>query len=121
MKIKVENLGNIEKAELELGNLTILTGKNNTGKTYIAYALYGFLDSWRVLKIEDFEYTKEETKENLIFSVDIKDNQNIYLNQILSDYVDNKLHNIFNIYMKHGCNMRKYLFTTCINKLFMGL
>lgn len=43
MKVTFRNLGPIEKAKLELGDLTIIAGKNNTGKTYIAHALYGFL------------------------------------------------------------------------------
>lgn len=44
MKFTFKNLGPIKDAELELGELTIIAGRNNTGKTYIAHALYGFLD-----------------------------------------------------------------------------
>ena len=33
----------MKDAELELGDLTIIAGRNNTGKTYVAYTLYGFL------------------------------------------------------------------------------
>ena len=36
-----KNIGPIEKAELELGDLTIIAGRNNTGKTYLTYTLYG--------------------------------------------------------------------------------
>ena len=43
MKFTFQNLGPIKKAKLELGDLTIVAGRNNTGKTYIAHALYGFL------------------------------------------------------------------------------
>ncbi|MEA1951032.1 MAG: AAA family ATPase, partial [Planctomycetota bacterium] len=43
MKIMLKNLGAIKQAEFELGDLTIICGKNNTGKTYVTYALYGFL------------------------------------------------------------------------------
>lgn len=46
MKIKFKNLGPIKQAELTLGDLTIVCGKNNTGKTYVTYATYGFLDYW---------------------------------------------------------------------------
>lgn len=46
MKIRVENLGVLRKAEFELGDLTIICGENNTGKTYATYALYGFLKGW---------------------------------------------------------------------------
>ena len=32
---------------MELGDLTIIAGRNNTGKTYLAYTLYGFLKMWQ--------------------------------------------------------------------------
>ena len=47
MKITVKNLGALEQAEFTLGELTILCGCNNTGKTYATYALFGFLLTWR--------------------------------------------------------------------------
>lgn len=40
---RFKNIGPVENAELELGNLTVIAGRNNTGKTYLAYTLYGFL------------------------------------------------------------------------------
>ena len=46
MKFRFKNLGPITEADLELGDLTIIAGRNNTGKTYLAYALYGFLRRW---------------------------------------------------------------------------
>ena len=42
-----KNLGPIDNAELELGDLTIVAGRNNTGKTYLVYTLYGFLTTWK--------------------------------------------------------------------------
>ncbi len=47
MKIKLKNLGILKQAEFSLGDLTIICGENNTGKSYATYALYGFLNSWR--------------------------------------------------------------------------
>ena len=41
-----KNVGPIDTAELELGDLTIIAGRNNTGKTYLVYTLYGFLKTW---------------------------------------------------------------------------
>ena len=49
MKFRFKNIGPIEKAELELGDLTIIAGHNNTGKTYLVYTLYGFLKGFREL------------------------------------------------------------------------
>ena len=47
MKFTIENIGSIQKSEMEFGNLTILCGKNNTGKTYITYNTFNFLDAIR--------------------------------------------------------------------------
>jgi AAA15 family ATPase/GTPase len=47
MNIQIKNLGPMKQAEFSLGDLTIICGKNNTGKTYATYALYGFLSLWR--------------------------------------------------------------------------
>ena len=41
MKIKVENIGAIRSAEIDLNKtLTIFCGGNNTGKTYLSYMIY---------------------------------------------------------------------------------
>jgi len=46
MKIELSNLGALQQAEFELGDMTIICGSNNTGKTYATYATYGFLRFW---------------------------------------------------------------------------
>ncbi|MBE9138635.1 AAA family ATPase [Nodosilinea sp. LEGE 07088] len=67
MKIKIKNLGAIRQAEFTLGDLTIICGSNNTGKTYATYALFGFLLTWRRM-----------------FSIEINDEK---IDQLLSDGV----------------------------------
>ena len=47
MKLSIKNLGPLKQAEFELGELTIICGQNNTGKTYATYAVFGFLSEWR--------------------------------------------------------------------------
>lgn len=44
---RFKHLGPLQDAKLQLGNLTIIAGCNNTGKTYMAYTLYGFLKMWK--------------------------------------------------------------------------
>ena len=51
MKITVKNLGVLRQAEFDLGDLTIICGGNNSGKTYATYALYGFLKTWREYRV----------------------------------------------------------------------
>lgn len=73
MKIKIENLGILGSAELELGDLTVVCGKNNTGKTYAAYAIYGFLDYWRTRHEFDLgqDYNKAFlTKNEIVIDID---------------------------------------------------
>ena len=82
MKIKVKNLGILKQAEFSLGDLTIICGQNNTGKTYAVYALYGFLSSWRKdflidLKEEDIEKLLEEGIIHLEILQYLKDSDNI--------------------------------------------
>ncbi len=47
MEYRFENLGLLDQADLEIADLTLICGENNTGKTYATYAVYGFLRSWR--------------------------------------------------------------------------
>ncbi|MDR3321991.1 MAG: ATP-binding protein [Synergistaceae bacterium] len=49
MKFVLENIGSLDRAEIELGDITVVCGENNTGKTYAAYSLYGFLKKAREL------------------------------------------------------------------------
>lgn len=52
VKFRFKNLGPVKEAELELGDLTIIAGRNNTGKTYMVYTLYGYLKTWRELLLQ---------------------------------------------------------------------
>ena len=60
LKIGLDNFGVLKQAEFTLGDLTALCGKNNTGKTYATYALYGFLKSWAGLA--DFKMTDSQIR-----------------------------------------------------------
>ncbi|RNM26728.1 hypothetical protein EFS38_02980 [Dickeya undicola] len=45
MRFDFENIGSVKNGSIELGDLTILCGENNVGKTYLTYAIYGLLRS----------------------------------------------------------------------------
>lgn len=47
MNFRFRNLGPVKDTTLGLGDLTLIAGLNNTGKTYTVYTLYGFLKMWR--------------------------------------------------------------------------
>lgn len=45
MKIRLENIGIVQNSTLSLDGLTVITGKNNSGKTTVGKALYSLLDA----------------------------------------------------------------------------
>ena len=47
MNFHFEKIGPIDSADLDLGDFTLIAGRNNTGKTYIVYTMYGFLKRWQ--------------------------------------------------------------------------
>ncbi|MDE0468478.1 MAG: AAA family ATPase [Candidatus Poribacteria bacterium] len=66
MTVKLKNIGILKQAEFSLGDLTIICGENNTGKTYTACALYGFLQSWHQFirfPISDVQIQRALTKQ----------------------------------------------------------
>lgn len=73
MKISVKNLGVLEQAEFELGELTLICGGNNTGKTYATYALFGFLQyAKNLLKVEIPNQTVEVLLRDGVTRIDIE-------------------------------------------------
>ena len=46
MRFHFSSLGAIDEADAQLSPLTIVCGKNNTGKTYVSYAIYALLSNW---------------------------------------------------------------------------
>ena len=46
IRFRFEHLGPVKSADLELGHLTIIAGRNNTGKTYIVYTIYALLKNF---------------------------------------------------------------------------
>ena len=72
MKISVENLGVLKQAEFELGELTLICGGNNTGKTYATYALFGFIWRWEhLLGVEIRDQTIDTLLSDGVTRVDI--------------------------------------------------
>lgn len=87
MKISIKNLGAIKQAEFTLGELTIICGGNNTGKTYATYALFGFLSFWR----EVFSITVADSDVQRLLNEGT-------IELALKDYVDNA-----SDILKNGC------------------
>ena len=58
MNFRFQNLGAIDNAKVQLAPLTIICGRNNTGKTYLTYAIHVLLSQWR--RLIDWKISSEE-------------------------------------------------------------
>jgi energy-coupling factor transporter ATP-binding protein EcfA2 len=86
MKIDFEHLGGIDKGSIELNDFTIFCGKNNSGKTYVMYSLYGLLNNDFNINI-CFDFVTpiwHELKEKGIFQLDISDVINDHWDEMIS-------------------------------------
>lgn len=45
MQIKLTNIGIIKESTIAIDGLTVITGKNNSGKSTVGKALYALLDA----------------------------------------------------------------------------
>jgi len=80
MQYKISNLGPIKNASVELGDLTIVCGKNNTGKTYLTYTLNTFLDTiWHNLSLPLSPVHLKQLLKNGEIRVDLKS----YINKFI--------------------------------------
>ena len=112
---RFRNVGPVRDAEVELGDLTIIAGRNNTGKTYLVYTLYGFLkmlNSWHHgdFFLEGTKYhdagfpdigwiTEEVTREGSIsFPLDgekIRQQQRLVIQELARKFSDRTLSSVF--------------------------
>ncbi|MEZ4453244.1 MAG: AAA family ATPase [Nannocystaceae bacterium] len=88
MRFKVENLGPIREAEVDLAReLIVLAGPNNSGKTYFAWAVYGF-ERFRPRKLRsigpsaDVLLSRPEEEHQLGSLIDVEG----VLKELASDY-----------------------------------
>lgn len=50
-KVEIKNFGKIERATIQINNLTVLAGKNNVGKSFISKALYAFFHAMNTVHL----------------------------------------------------------------------
>lgn len=55
MELKIKNIGKIESAQLKLDGITVIAGKNNTGKSTIGKSLYGIFNGMSNLNQKIFD------------------------------------------------------------------
>lgn len=97
MKVTFENLGYIESGNITPGNLTIIAGDNNTGKTYINYTLFGLFNGFTNYSKIEFDVTINELIKNGKAKIDLMYFQNKrkeILDEISKNF-KNDLHTVF--------------------------
>lgn len=79
MRFNVKNLGFIKSGHFETNDLTIIFGKNNSGKTYLSYTSYivarEIKSNLRVLGVNDLQMWKKlsESDDDISFELKIED------------------------------------------------
>ncbi|MCU0687672.1 MAG: AAA family ATPase [Polyangiaceae bacterium] len=91
MLLRVENLGPLREAEVDLSKrLIVLTGPNNTGKTYLAWSVYGLFRSHFSSRIELVEEWTEELLSFPAYELNLDEklslNRDVLLSAIASSY-----------------------------------
>jgi len=61
MRFEFQNLGRIKQGGVQLGDLTLICGRNNSGKTYASYAVHCFLREFRSLARANFQNVDLDT------------------------------------------------------------
>ncbi|MCU0437337.1 MAG: ATP-binding protein [Raineya sp.] len=121
MIFEFENLGSIKKAELEVGNLTVICGKNNTGKTYLTYAVWGMLArrlAFVTINPKHFSNLSKEIAKQLNSSgkayVDLKDYEQDFIQQANKYFggISQEIHKIFDINKKSFTGLVKLKYTS---------
>ncbi|CAC9490267.1 hypothetical protein BPUTSESOX_1633 [uncultured Gammaproteobacteria bacterium] len=74
MHFKLDNFKPIKSAEIKVNDLTLIFGDNNTGKTYLAYALYGLLSKWGNIAL-GIEFLDKEQRQSFLGNKQIKINK----------------------------------------------
>lgn len=89
MIFNLKKLGPLSEAQVDLANLTVLCGKNNTGKTYITNAIYSFLKDWK--EIINWKISQEVENDLInkgVAQVDLKNEIVDKINEHISNSMD---------------------------------
>jgi len=97
MRFKLENLGCLKDVDIELGKLTIICGKNNTGKTYINYAVYGFLSTWYSNINFNLDHKIETLFQEGIVTIDLSSLEESFI-QAVNESADNYSKSLYKIF-----------------------
>ena len=102
MKIHVRGFGKIESADIDMSNLVIFVGENNSGKTYLMQLIYGlfsffntnkfssFLESYKFISDNDNDFII--TSDNTDFYQNLQNELNSFINKHKNEIIQNTFH-----------------------------
>ena len=112
MKIEFENLGSIDKGSIELNDFTIFCGKNNSGKTYAMYSVYGLLNPRFKISFDFLVPIINELNQKGSLSLDVVDFINEHNEEIikkLQECFKDYLPALFNVQASYFSNSKIYI------------
>lgn len=69
----IKNLGNLESGEINVKPLTLLCGPNNTGKTWVMYTIYGFLNNTEVDGLHGIDHIVSTLKDDGVLEFNLEE------------------------------------------------
>lgn len=98
MKLKIQNLGVIRSASIDLNKkLTVFCGPNNTGKTYLSYVIYAITKNKLNVGLELSEEDLQKILKNREVAVDINPEKVLEYKKRMTSSVIDDIDSIFGI------------------------
>lgn len=92
MKIKLKNIGKITTADIDINGITVIAGKNNTGKSTVSKALYAVFNSLSNIndKIKASKINRiEHLLDKIVFNDDSPEDVYLDTNEVATQLVKN--------------------------------
>lgn len=90
MKFSFKNVGFLDSGSIELSDLTLICGSNNTGKTYVSYSIYGIIKHFkRLIDILVTENHIIKLKNDGTISIDLNEyaeNIHLYFSKVSKEF-----------------------------------
>jgi len=83
MKIDFKNLGGIDEGSIELNGFTLFCGKNNSGKTYAMYSLYGLLEKEFDIRFNFVKEVVTNLKKNGTYRLEVSTILNLHQKEMI--------------------------------------
>lgn len=68
----IKNLGNLDSGKIDIKPLTLLCGPNNTGKTWVMYTIYGFLNNRDIEGLHGIDNIISTLQESGVLEFDVE-------------------------------------------------